>query len=366
MLVTDYSSYKTLTGFDFNVAEVGKSEIDSAYIDLVESMAAVRLKVSKLNSLEISLNDFLTVEETVLKELYLTRFKDNSEVSFWVGEDTVFDTLTEIDYSNPETDLIAAGLVCMSKNIFDETYKGESFNFFNSVKRVIPIDYTSIKTAASIASSDISIFILFKFGGFAYFINSSSSKLEYSLNFHIKGDFFFDLESKVSADGFLKLSDIESLNLSSLEIGDIILSGNDITDETQLPADGRAISRTTYAELFAKWGTRFGAGNGSTTFNIIDMGGVVPRGAGTNASMQKSNSAYYAGGIIGNKKLDQVINHTHTTTAFLISSGNIPTDGSSFTTWGANGGRVSGNPSVRGGDQTNDASVTLNFKVKVL
>lgn len=39
--------------------------------------------------------------------------------------------------------------------------------------------------------------------------------------------------------------------------------------------DGRALSRTTYATVFAKWGTTFGAGNGSTTFNIPDTRGRV-------------------------------------------------------------------------------------------
>jgi microcystin-dependent protein len=34
--------------------------------------------------------------------------------------------------------------------------------------------------------------------------------------------------------------------------------------------DGRAISRTTYATLFARLGTTYGAGNGTTTFNIPD------------------------------------------------------------------------------------------------
>lgn len=37
--------------------------------------------------------------------------------------------------------------------------------------------------------------------------------------------------------------------------------------------DGRAISRTVYAELFAMYGTLYGAGNGSTTFNIRDKRG---------------------------------------------------------------------------------------------
>ena len=43
-------------------------------------------------------------------------------------------------------------------------------------------------------------------------------------------------------------------------------------------ADGRAVSRTTYSALFALVGTTYGSGNGSTTFNIPDLRGVVARG----------------------------------------------------------------------------------------
>lgn len=35
-----------------------------------------------------------------------------------------------------------------------------------------------------------------------------------------------------------------------------------------LPADGSAVSRATYVSLFATIGTTFGAGDGSTTFNL--------------------------------------------------------------------------------------------------
>lgn len=38
-------------------------------------------------------------------------------------------------------------------------------------------------------------------------------------------------------------------------------------------ADGAAISRTTYSDLFALWGTKYGVGNGSTTFNLPDLRG---------------------------------------------------------------------------------------------
>ena len=42
--------------------------------------------------------------------------------------------------------------------------------------------------------------------------------------------------------------------------------------------DGRALSRSTYAALFALWGTAFGAGNGTTTFNMPNAKGRVQVG----------------------------------------------------------------------------------------
>lgn len=45
-----------------------------------------------------------------------------------------------------------------------------------------------------------------------------------------------------------------------------------------LVCDGRAISRTTYAALFAALATTYGTGDGSTTFNIPDLRGRVPIG----------------------------------------------------------------------------------------
>lgn len=45
-----------------------------------------------------------------------------------------------------------------------------------------------------------------------------------------------------------------------------------------LKANGAAVSRTAYSELFAAIGTVYGAGNGSTTFNLPDMRGEFIRG----------------------------------------------------------------------------------------
>jgi microcystin-dependent protein len=51
-----------------------------------------------------------------------------------------------------------------------------------------------------------------------------------------------------------------------------------------IPAEGQAVSRSVYPLLFAKWGTKYGAGDGSTTFNVIDMRGLFARGKGFNSN----------------------------------------------------------------------------------
>ena len=45
-----------------------------------------------------------------------------------------------------------------------------------------------------------------------------------------------------------------------------------------IKANGAAVSRTTYAALFAAIGTTFGSGDGSTTFNVPDLRGEFVRG----------------------------------------------------------------------------------------
>ena len=51
-----------------------------------------------------------------------------------------------------------------------------------------------------------------------------------------------------------------------------------VAPENYLFCDGSAVSRTSYATLYAVIGDTFGAGDGSTTFNLPDLGGRVPLG----------------------------------------------------------------------------------------
>ena len=98
--------------------------------------------------------------------------------------------------------------------------------------------------------------------------------------------------------------------------------------------DGSAISRTTYADLFAIISTTYGSGNGSTTFNVPNLQGKTPQGydgntynlAGTGgantvtvavtnnqAATNTNNQAVSVTGAIDNTSLTtaQVASHTH-------------------------------------------------------
>jgi len=52
-----------------------------------------------------------------------------------------------------------------------------------------------------------------------------------------------------------------------------------------LLCNGTAVSRTTYASLFAVCGTTYGTGNGSTTFNVPNFSSRMPIGVGTGSGL---------------------------------------------------------------------------------
>lgn len=62
-----------------------------------------------------------------------------------------------------------------------------------------------------------------------------------------------------------------------------------------LLCDGTAVSRTTYASLYATISTTYGAGDGSTTFNLPDLRGRLPMGAGTGTGLNASGTGLPAG-----------------------------------------------------------------------
>ena len=71
-----------------------------------------------------------------------------------------------------------------------------------------------------------------------------------------------------------------------------------------LLCNGAAVSRSTYATLFALIGTTYGAGDGSSTFNVPDMRDKFPVGSGST----------YALNATGGSANSTLPSHTHTAT----------------------------------------------------
>jgi microcystin-dependent protein len=103
--------------------------------------------------------------------------------------------------------------------------------------------------------------------------------------------------------------------------------------------EGGAISRTTFAALFALIGTTYGVGDGTTTFNVPDMRGRVPTG------FDSTQTEFNARGKTGGEK-------THLlTTAEIPSHNHLQTSHSHNFANGGNGALTDGGGSVNYGVQ---------------
>ena len=86
-----------------------------------------------------------------------------------------------------------------------------------------------------------------------------------------------------------------------------------------LECNGAAVSRTTYSALFAIIGTTYGAGDGSTTFNVPDLQDNVPVGKSNNKALASTGGANTVtstgnvGGSTANATLStaQLASHLH-------------------------------------------------------
>lgn len=93
-------------------------------------------------------------------------------------------------------------------------------------------------------------------------------------------------------------------------IGAIQAFGGSVAPSGWLLCQGQAISRTTYADLFAVIGTNFGVGDGSTTFNLPDPREASLVGAGTNTLNASSITTHNAVNL-GAFQDDQLQEHNH-------------------------------------------------------
>lgn len=84
-----------------------------------------------------------------------------------------------------------------------------------------------------------------------------------------------------------------------------------------LLCQGQAVSRTDYADLFAAIGTKYGEGDGSTTFNLPDARDAFPQGANGNLGTAIEAGLPNITGTVGNGSYRLFITQMALTGAFV-------------------------------------------------
>jgi len=123
-----------------------------------------------------------------------------------------------------------------------------------------------------------------------------------------------------SAEVFIGLTAAALSSLTTSRAGEVAWYAANTAPTGTLKANGAAVSRTTYDDLFAAIGTTFGVGNGSTTFNVPDMRGEFARGWDDGRGVDTSRA-------FGSAQADALKAHTHT----VDGGGNIVLGGSGAT-----------------------------------
>lgn len=100
------------------------------------------------------------------------------------------------------------------------------------------------------------------------------------------------------------VSDLTAYTLGAPPVGAGMEWFTDVAPPLWLLQDGAAVSRTTYSALFAKIGTTFGDGDGSTTFNLPDRRNRFAIGKGDNTGNDTL-------GETGGQRNAVVVEHDH-------------------------------------------------------
>jgi len=156
----------------------------------------------------------------------------------------------------------------------------------------------------------------------------------------------------------------ESVNYGFTPCGSIVQYAGAVAPLGWLLADGSAVSRTTYSSLFTIIGETYGAGDGSTTFNLPDLRGRVAVGKSTDTEFDTLGET--GGEKTHELEEDELPAHTHTLPDFVTTYG-TPT-GTTFisSTNGATGQTHKNTGSIGSGDAHNNLQpyITLNYIIK--
>ena len=126
----------------------------------------------------------------------------------------------------------------------------------------------------------------------------------------------------LDADGNISEEAAASMEQYTGPIGMIVAwGGSSMPSDSWRVCNGQAISRTDFSILYQRYGTAWGAGDGTTTFNLPNLQDTIPIGAGSFAGLGASAGARYRTLTIAN-----IPAHTHTMSFDRTSAADIGPD----------------------------------------
>jgi len=164
--------------------------------------------------------------------------------------------------------------------------------------------------------------------------------------------------------------DFDGANLTDIEgipTATIIPWSDSSVPTGYLECDGSAVSRTTYAALFAVVGTTYGTGDGSSTFNVPNLSDNVAIGKSNNKSIGSTGgantvaSAGNVGGSTANATLStpQLASHSHGK-AYGISPGLVKSQFNNLSFFKRSGQPTSSGSTGSGGGHSHNMSANFS------
>ena len=247
-----YTKQETDNLIDSKIAEAGTAKADKTYVDTQLNLKADKSSVEASLALKANVSDVYTKDDTnsaistAIQGKADTTYVDN-QLSTKADKATTY-TKTEVDNS------ISSLSSSMNTRLNNKADKSDT--------------YTKTETTEAINTAI-----------------TGKADITYVDN---KLDLKADKETTYTKEEVDKLVDNPTITGDTFPIGAITLWSGTTTPQNWLLCDGREVSRETYSELFAAIGTMWGAGDGSTSFNLPSYTDKFPLGAGGDVDLAET------------------------------------------------------------------------------